>query len=46
MFYEYGCCDGSAPRKANWSCRTLRKNSILTHVVEVKIEERIEVAGR
>jgi hypothetical protein len=46
MLYEYGFCDGRAVTKANWSYRILRKNCLLTYVVEVKIEERIEVTGR
>jgi hypothetical protein len=43
MLYEYGFCGDSAVGKANWSGRTLCKNCLLTHVIEVKTEERIEV---
>jgi hypothetical protein len=33
-------------RKANWICHTLRRNCLLKHVIEGKIEGRIEVRGR
>ena len=33
-------------RKANWIGHTLRKNCLLKHVIEGKIEGRIEVTGR
>ena len=33
-------------RKANWIGHILRRNCLLRHVVEVKIEGRIEVTGR
>jgi hypothetical protein len=33
-------------RKANWIGRSLRRNCLLKHVIEGKIEERIEVKGR
>ena len=33
-------------RKANWFCHTLRTNCLLKHVIEGKIERRIEVTGR
>ena len=33
-------------RKANWTGHILRRNCLLKHVMEVKIEERIEVTGR
>ena len=31
-------------RKANWICHILRRNCLLKHVIEGKMEERIEVA--
>jgi hypothetical protein len=33
-------------RKANWIGHILRRNCLLKHVIERKIEERIEVTGR
>jgi hypothetical protein len=33
-------------RKANWIGHILRRNCLLEHVMEGKIEERIEVRGR
>jgi hypothetical protein len=33
-------------RKANWIGHILRRNCLLKHVIEGKIEGRIEVAGR
>ena len=33
-------------RKANWIGHILRRNCLLDHVMEGKIEERIEVTGR
>ena len=33
-------------RKANWIGHILRRNCLLKHVVEGKIEGRIEVMGR
>jgi hypothetical protein len=32
--------------KANWIVHTLRRNCLLTHVIERKVEERIKVMGR
>ena len=36
----------SKNRKANWIGHTLRRNCLLQHVIEGKIERRIEVTGR
>jgi hypothetical protein len=33
-------------RKANWFVHILRGNCLLKHVIEGKIEEKIEVMGR
>jgi hypothetical protein len=33
-------------RKANWIGHILRRNCLLKHVIEGKIEERIEMTGR
>jgi hypothetical protein len=33
-------------RKANWIGHILRRNCLLKHVIEVKLEERIEMTGR
>jgi hypothetical protein len=33
-------------RKANWIVHTLRRNCLLKHVIEGKMEERIKVMGR
>jgi hypothetical protein len=33
-------------RKANWTGHIFRKNYLLKHVIEGKIDERIEVTGR
>jgi hypothetical protein len=33
-------------RKANWIGHILRRNCLLKHVIEGKLEERIEVKGR
>jgi hypothetical protein len=33
-------------RRANWSGHILRRNCLLKHVIEGKIEGRIEVTGR
>jgi hypothetical protein len=33
-------------RKANWIGHILRRNCLLKHVLEGKLEERIEVTGR
>jgi hypothetical protein len=33
-------------RKANWIGYILRRNCLLKHIIERKIEERIEVTGR
>jgi hypothetical protein len=33
-------------RKANWIGHILRRNCLLKHVIEGKIEEKIEVKGR
>jgi hypothetical protein len=33
-------------RKANWICHILRRNCLLKHVIEGKLEGRIEVMGR
>jgi hypothetical protein len=33
-------------RKANWICHNLRRNCLLKHVIEGKIEERIEMTGK
>jgi hypothetical protein len=33
-------------RKANWIGHILRRNCLLKHVIEGKLEERIEVTGR
>ena len=33
-------------RKANWICHALRTKCLLRHVIEGKIEGRIEVTGR
>ena len=33
-------------RKANWIGYILRRNCTLTHVIEVKIQGKIEVTGR
>jgi hypothetical protein len=32
--------------KANWIGQVLRRNCLLKHVIEGKIEERLEVTGR
>jgi hypothetical protein len=33
-------------RKANWIGHVLRRNCLLKHVIEVKLEGRIEMTGR
>jgi hypothetical protein len=33
-------------RKANWICHILRRNCLLKHVIEGKLEGRIEMMGR
>jgi hypothetical protein len=33
-------------RKANWICHILRRNCLLKHVIEGKLEGRIEITGR
>jgi hypothetical protein len=33
-------------RKDNWVCHMLRRNCILIHVIEGKIEGRLKVTGR
>jgi hypothetical protein len=33
-------------RKANWICHILRRNCLLKHVIEGKIEGRMEKTGR
>jgi len=33
-------------RKANWAGHTLRRNCLLKHVIEGKIDGRLEVTGR
>jgi hypothetical protein len=33
-------------RKANWICHILRRNCLLKHVIEGKLEGRIEMTGR
>ena len=33
-------------KKANWICHMLRRNCLLKHVVEGKIEARVKVKGR
>ena len=33
-------------REAHWTGHILRRNCLPNHVVDVKVEERIEVAGR
>jgi hypothetical protein len=33
-------------KKANWIGRILRRNSLLKHVIEGKLEGRIEMTGR
>jgi hypothetical protein len=33
-------------RKANWICHVLRRNCLLKHVVEGKLEGRIEMTGK
>jgi hypothetical protein len=33
-------------RKANWIGHTLRRNCLLKHVIEVKLQSRIEMTGR
>jgi hypothetical protein len=33
-------------RKANWICHILRRNCLLKHIIEGKIEGRTEVMGR
>jgi hypothetical protein len=33
-------------RKANWIGHILRRNGLLKHVIEGKLEERIEMTGR
>jgi hypothetical protein len=33
-------------RKANWIGHILRRNCLLKHIIEIKIQERLEVTGR
>jgi hypothetical protein len=33
-------------RKSNWTGHTLRRNCLLKHAIEAKIEGRLEVTGR
>jgi hypothetical protein len=33
-------------RKANWICHMLHRNGLLKHAIEVKLQGRIEMAGR
>jgi hypothetical protein len=33
-------------RKASWICHILRRNCLLKHVIEGKVEGRIEMTGR
>jgi hypothetical protein len=33
-------------RKANWICHILRRNCLLKHVIEGKVEGRIDMTGR
>ena len=33
-------------RKANWICHILRRNCLLKHIIEGKVEGRIEAVGR
>jgi hypothetical protein len=42
---ERGILHAIERRMANWICHILRKNGFLRHVIEGKIEGRIEVTG-
>jgi hypothetical protein len=46
QYHTYGIIYAVKRRKSNWIGHVLRRNCLLKHVIEGKIERRIEVMGR